>query len=93
MAGAACAASWAWPISWALPHARCGWSSRPCARCSTPAILHWDLNHFVVLAETSRRGIVVHDPGLGRRELTFEEASKHVTGVVLELMPSPPSRR
>ena len=57
-------------------------------RVRTPAILHWDLNHFVVLAETSRRGIVVHDPGRGRRELTFQEASKHVTGVVLELEPT-----
>jgi ATP-binding cassette subfamily B protein RaxB len=54
----------------------------------TPAILHWDLNHFVVLAAAGRRGIVVHDPGRGRRELTFEEASKHVTGVVLELVPA-----
>jgi ATP-binding cassette subfamily B protein RaxB len=57
-------------------------------KVSTPAILHWDLNHFVVLAAISRRGIVVHDPALGRRELTFGEASKHVTGVVLELAPA-----
>jgi ATP-binding cassette, subfamily B, bacterial CvaB/MchF/RaxB len=54
-----------------------------------PAILHWNLDHFVVLAETSRHGIVVHDPAVGRRALTFAEASKHFTGVVLELAPAP----
>jgi ATP-binding cassette subfamily B protein RaxB len=53
-----------------------------------PAVLHWDLNHFVVLAETCRYGIVIHDPARGRRELTFQEASKHVSGVVLELTPA-----
>ena len=39
------------------------------------------------------RGIVVHDPGLGRRELTFEEASKHLAGVALEVAPAARSRR
>jgi ATP-binding cassette subfamily B protein RaxB len=53
-----------------------------------PAILHWDLSHFVVLAEAGRHGITVHDPGFGRRALTFAEASKHFTGVVLELAPA-----
>ena len=50
-----------------------------------PAILHWDLNHFVVLKHVGRKRIVVHDPGLGVRALTREEFSKHFTGVVLEL--------
>src|SRR3982751_4132526 len=27
-----------------------------------PAILHWDMSHFVVLKSVARRGIVVHDP-------------------------------
>src|SRR4029450_1107694 len=30
-----------------------------------PAILHWDMDHFVVLSSVSKRGIVVHDPALG----------------------------
>jgi ATP-binding cassette, subfamily B, bacterial CvaB/MchF/RaxB len=57
-------------------------------KVQTPAVLHWDLNHFVVLAGASRAGIVVHDPAFGRREMTFEEASKHFTGVALEVMPT-----
>jgi ATP-binding cassette subfamily B protein RaxB len=52
-----------------------------------PAILHWDLDHFVVLAKATRRRIVIHDPACGRRSLSMEEASKHFTGIVLELIP------
>lgn len=50
-----------------------------------PAILHWDLNHFVVLKSVGRRKLVVHDPALGVRVFSPEEFSKHFTGVVLEL--------
>jgi ATP-binding cassette, subfamily B, bacterial CvaB/MchF/RaxB len=55
-----------------------------------PAILHWDFNHYVVLKSVSERRIVIHDPARGRTELSLEEASKHFTGVVLELAPSEP---
>jgi ATP-binding cassette subfamily B protein RaxB len=51
----------------------------------TPAILHWDLNHFVVLKSVGRKSIVVHDPAIGLRAYGREEFSKHFTGVVLEL--------
>jgi ATP-binding cassette subfamily B protein RaxB len=51
----------------------------------TPAILHWDLNHFVVLKSVGRKYITVHDPALGVRAFTRDEFSKHFTGVVLEL--------
>ncbi|ODT24797.1 MAG: ABC transporter [Hyphomicrobium sp. SCN 65-11] len=50
-----------------------------------PAIVHWDLNHFVVLKSVGRRKLVVHDPALGVRVFSPEEFSKHFTGVVLEL--------
>jgi len=58
------------------------------AKVKCPAILHWDLDHFVVLAAVSRRSITIHDPAVGRRTLTLAEASKHISGVVLELVPS-----
>ena len=35
----------------------------------TPCILHWDLNHFVVLKSVGRGGIVIHDPAEGVRRL------------------------
>lgn len=53
-----------------------------------PAILHWNLDHFVVLAKASRRGITIHDPAAGKRRLSMEEASKHFTGVVVEFAPT-----
>ena len=54
----------------------------------TPAILHWDLNHFVVLKKVSSKYIWIHDPAKGERQLTFFEVSKHFTGIGLELVPN-----
>src|SRR3954464_10738620 len=53
-----------------------------------PAILHWDMNHFVVLKAVTRKGIVVHDPAAGEKTYSMNEASNHLTGVALELMPT-----
>ena len=53
-----------------------------------PCILHWDLNHFVVLAKVRRKGVVVLDPAVGERRLSFAELSRHFTGVALELTPN-----
>ena len=55
---------------------------------SKPAILHWDMNHFVVLERTTRRGIVIMDPAAGRMEVPWPEANKSFTGVALELSAS-----
>ncbi len=73
---------------------RLGLASRPVSleldelrQLSTPCILHWDLNHFVVLAEVKRDSIVIHDPAVGVRRLSMDQVSKHFTGVALELSP------
>ncbi|MBL4838255.1 MAG: peptidase domain-containing ABC transporter, partial [Kordiimonadaceae bacterium] len=55
----------------------------------TPAILHWDMNHFVVLAKANRKHLTIHDPARGEVQLTYEEASNHFTGIALELRPTP----
>lgn len=54
-------------------------------KVSLPAIVHWDLNHFVVLKSIDRKSAVIHDPAVGVRTLSLEQFSKHFTGVVLEL--------
>ena len=54
-----------------------------------PAILHWDLNHFVVLTKAGAKHAWIHDPALGRRKLSLEEVSRHFTGIALELKPAP----
>ena len=54
-----------------------------------PCILHWDMSHFVVLKSATSKHVVVHDPAVGRRKLSYAEASHHFTGVALELTPTP----
>ena len=43
------------------------------AQLRLPAILHWDLNHFVVLKAVGKDHVVVQDPAFGERRLTLEE--------------------
>lgn len=72
-----------------------GFSSRPLrvemsalSKIKTPAILHWDLNHFVVLRSVTSKAAVIHDPAVGVRKLALSEVSKHFTGVALEIAPA-----
>ncbi|WP_332859348.1 peptidase domain-containing ABC transporter [Janthinobacterium svalbardensis] len=53
-----------------------------------PCILHWNLNHFVVLQKVDRKAIVIHDPSIGVRRVALAEVSNHFTGVALELTPT-----
>jgi ATP-binding cassette subfamily B protein RaxB len=52
-----------------------------------PCVLHWDLNHFVVLTEVKGQTFTLHDPARGLRQLKLAELSEHFTGVALELTP------
>lgn len=54
-----------------------------------PAILHWDLNHFVVLESVTAKAATILDPAVGRRVVTLDQVSRHFTGVALELTPTP----
>ncbi len=62
-------------------------------RLGTPCILHWGLNHFVVLKRVMRRHVVILDPAVGERRLRRAEVSRHFTGVALELTPTPGFRK
>jgi ATP-binding cassette subfamily B protein RaxB len=53
-----------------------------------PCILHWEFTHFVVLERADRHGLTIHDPARGIRKVSYAEAARHFTGVVLELSPS-----
>jgi ATP-binding cassette, subfamily B, bacterial CvaB/MchF/RaxB len=73
---------------------RLGFASRPVRLeleelrlLKTPCILHWDLNHFVVLKSATRDSAVIHDPAVGVCRLTLSAVSRHFTGVALELTP------
>jgi len=53
-----------------------------------PAILHWDLDHFVVLKKIAGSKVHIHDPATGVRILNLSEVSNHFTGIALELSPT-----
>ena len=53
-----------------------------------PCVLHWDLNHFVVLADLRGGVATLHDPARGVRRMSLAELSRHFTGVALELTPA-----
>ncbi|MGB6229515.1 MAG: peptidase domain-containing ABC transporter [Litorimonas sp.] len=57
-------------------------------KLSLPAILHWDLNHYVVLERVRGDRVTIVDPGIGRRGLRLSKVSDHFTGVALELTPA-----
>jgi len=53
-----------------------------------PAILHWEMRHFVVLVGRRRDGIEVLDPARGARRVSRRELDAAFTGVALELEPT-----
>ncbi len=62
-----------------------------------PAMLHWNLNHFVVLSRV-RSGLKgkrfeILDPARGKRLIGEAELSRHFTGVVLEMTKSESFKR
>ena len=59
----------------------------------TPCILHWDMTHFVVLKGVDNGKVKIHDPARGALSMTIAQASKHFTGIALELIRSSQFKR
>jgi len=53
-----------------------------------PCIIHWNMNHFVVLKKVSHNEMIIIDPAIGEKKYKKKQLAKHFTGVVLELLPS-----
>lgn len=53
-----------------------------------PAMLHWDMNHFVVLKSVRRGTATIHDPARGLVRMKMDELARHFTGVAVELRPA-----
>lgn len=53
-----------------------------------PAILHWELNHFLVLERLTGRGAVVVDPACGRRHVAADVLHDAFSGVALAFAPT-----
>ena len=67
-------------------------SLKELAACETPAILHWESDHFVVLDGWKHDGAVIVDPRTGPAFVTRSELAARFSGVVIELMEAPPCR-
>lgn len=52
-----------------------------------PCILHWDMEHFVVLKAVKGTRCIIHDPTVGERSLSLKEVSDAFTGVAVEVWP------
>ena len=53
-----------------------------------PVLLHWDMQHFVVLKGVNRGQYVIHDPARGIRKIPAQEVSNHFTGIVVKARPA-----
>lgn len=52
-----------------------------------PCVIHWGMNHYVVLTKVRKSSFVVHDPALGKRIIGIQEMSNNFTGIAMELWP------
>jgi ATP-binding cassette, subfamily B, bacterial CvaB/MchF/RaxB len=72
-----------------------GFTSRPLrleveelVELKLPCILHWSLNHFVVLKKVGRKSVTILDPAVGQRQLSLEQVARQFSGVAIELTPN-----
>ena len=54
-----------------------------------PQIIHWNLNHFVVLEGVGRRAAYINDPASGPRKVAWEEFDQSFSGVAIALEKGP----
>ena len=53
-----------------------------------PCVLHWGLDHFVVLGRATSKYADIFDPATGKKRLQLREVSKWFSGAALELRPA-----
>lgn len=53
-----------------------------------PCIIHWDMNHFVVLNGFKGNWVYLNDPARGTVRVSYEEFDKSFTGIVIVPTPS-----
>ena len=62
-------------------------------KLKTPAIIHWNMDHFLVLCGFNKKGAVLADPAYGSRTVSMEKFSKSFTGIAIELTPTEDFRK
>lgn len=53
-----------------------------------PCIIHWNLNHFVVLCGFRGNRAYINDPARGNLRVTMDEFDKAFTGIVMAFAPT-----
>ncbi len=54
----------------------------------TPALLHWNMNHFVVLKKIQKNKAIIHDPAIGIQHCDLATLNQSFTGIALEIQPT-----
>ena len=54
-----------------------------------PCILHWNMNHFVVLRKLTKKYAYINDPAKGEVRVTLEQFNASFTGVAVDIRPGP----
>lgn len=58
-----------------------------------PAIIHWGMNHFLVVERVEQGRVWLNDPATGPRQVSTAEFDRMFTGIVLFMRPGPAFRR
>jgi len=58
------------------------------AQQKLPAIAHWEGKHYIVVYEITPKHVIIADPGIGQRSLTYQEFKAGWTGYTLLLQPT-----
>ena len=53
-----------------------------------PALLHWDMDHYVLLTAASDGRYRIHDPAIGPRTVNRRQMDRSFTGVAVEFAPT-----
>ncbi|MEG8049394.1 peptidase domain-containing ABC transporter [Sphingomonas aurantiaca] len=56
-------------------------------KLNLPAILHWNMSHYVVVERQRRGRLLVHDPSGRTCWMSLAEVSPHYSGIVLQMKP------
>jgi ABC-type bacteriocin/lantibiotic exporter with double-glycine peptidase domain len=57
-------------------------------RVALPAIIHWNMGHFVVLCGFGKNCYYINDPAIGRIRVDYTEFDRSFTGIVLTFEPT-----